>query len=335
LRDHVHGRVYRITYPSRKLVKPAKIAGASVRRLLNNLKLPEDRTRYRTRRELRGKNPNQVIKVLNKWVSQLDKNHPRYEHHLVEALWVTWGFNKLDTSLLNQLLNADDYRARAAAVRALRYNIHAVPNHISLLSKAASDPHGRVRLEAIAAASWLSPADALPIVESAGKLEIDEWIDPTYKTALAQLKGSEITQEPKEVITTQLKGKEKELFIKGAEIYQREGHCITCHQEDGMGLPAAQFPPIANTKWVQGNSERLIKLTLHGLMGPIDVKGKKYPGQVPMTAFKGLSDDEVAAVLTFVRNSFGNKASAIHPEEVGKVREATKDQKGFYNPSEL
>lgn len=335
LRDHVHGRVYRITYPSRKLVKPAKIAGASVRRLLNNLKLPEDRTRYRTRRELRGKNPNQVIKVLNKWVSQLDKNHPRYEHHLVEALWVTWGFNKLDTSLLNQLLNADDYRARAAAVRALRYNIHAVPNHISLLSKAATDPHGRVRLEAIAAASWLSPADALPIVESAGKLEIDEWIDPTYKTALAQLKGSEITQEPKEVITTQLKGKEKELFIKGAEIYQREGHCITCHQEDGMGLPAAQFPPIANTKWVQGNSERLIKLTLHGLMGPIDVKGKKYPGQVPMTAFKGLSDDEVAAVLTFVRNSFGNKATAIHPEEVGKVREATKDQKGFYNPSEL
>ena len=54
LRDHVHGRIYRITYPSRPLVTPANVAGASINELLDNLKLPEYRTRYRTRRELRG-----------------------------------------------------------------------------------------------------------------------------------------------------------------------------------------------------------------------------------------------------------------------------------------
>jgi hypothetical protein len=54
LRDHVHGRIYRITYPSRPLVKPAKVAGATIAELLDNLKLPEYRTRYRTRRELRA-----------------------------------------------------------------------------------------------------------------------------------------------------------------------------------------------------------------------------------------------------------------------------------------
>ena len=73
--------------------------------------------------------------------------------------------------------------------------------------------------------------------------------------------------------------------------------CGTCHQHDGNGLTAAGFPPLAGTKWVLGDEERLIKLTLKGLMGPIEVKGKKYPGLVPMTPFEGmLKDDEIAAV---------------------------------------
>ena len=63
-------------------------------------------------------------------------------------------------------------------------------------------------------------------------------------------------------------------FELGADVYRREGHCITCHQEDGLGLPAAHFPPLAGTNWVNGDPTRLIKLTLHGLMGPIEVKGK-------------------------------------------------------------
>ena len=84
-----------------------------------------------------------------------------------------------------------------------------------------------------------------------------------------------------------------------------------------------------------GNEERLIKLTLNGLLGPIEVKGKSYPGRVPMTAFRALSDDEIAGVLTYVRNSFGNEASPILPELVSKVREATKEEAGFYTPSDL
>ena len=115
----------------------------------------------------------------------------------------------------------------------------------------------------------------------------------------------------------------------------RDGHCTTCHQKDGNGLPAAQFPPLAGSEWVQGSEDRLIRLTLHGLIGPIEVKGVKYPGAVPMTPFKFLSDAEVADVLTFVRNSFGNKADPVSPQTVKKVREATKDQATFYQASEL
>ena len=122
----------------------------------------------------------------------------------------------------------------------------------------------------------------------------------------------------------------------GEEIYNREGFCVTCHQPDGKGLSASQFPPLAKSPWVTGSKERLIKLTLHGLMGPLELMGETYPGQVPMTPYGGMLDDkEIASVLTFVRNTFDNKASVITPEMVRAVREETKDKEGFYSPAEL
>jgi mono/diheme cytochrome c family protein/glucose/arabinose dehydrogenase/lysophospholipase L1-like esterase len=336
LRDHVHGRIYRITYPSRPLVKPAKVAGASIGELLENLKLPEFRTRYRTRRELRGRKASEVLPQLKSWITGLDKNDPKYEHHLLEGLWVSWGLNQVDEALLRQVLQAKDYRARAAAVRVLRYTGHQVADQANLLMKAARDEHGRVRLEAIVAASWLDKEKGLSILGEAAKKPLDEWMVHAHETAVAHLNGKSVEEKKEEEIKTDLKGTERDLFVKGKAIYARDGFCITCHQPDGAGLPPSGFPPVAGTKWVTGSDERLIKLVLNGLHGPIEVLGQKYGGQVPMTPFGGmLKDEEIAAVLTYVRNSFGNKASAISPDRVKEVRAATKDKTGFYSPNEL
>ena len=337
LRDHSHGRVYRITYPSRPLVKPTKVSGATIDELLDNLKLPEFRTRYRTKRELRARDTDEVLSKIKTWVSNLDKANPRYEHHVLEALWVSWGLNKIDAELLNQMLNANDFRARAAAVKVLRYGGHQINNQAELLMKAVQDKHPRVRLEALVAASWLEPSVGNPILDEAGKMPMDSWMKAPYKAAIAHLNGHNMGEDPdKFKIKTTLKGAEKALYVQGAEIYNREGFCVTCHQTDGKGLEASGFPPIAGTKWILGSEERLIKLTLKGMMGPIEVLGKSYPGQVPMTPFEGmLNDEELAAVLTYVRNSFGNSASAISPEKVKEVRASVKDKKGFYSPEEL
>jgi mono/diheme cytochrome c family protein/glucose/arabinose dehydrogenase len=336
LRDHVHGRIYRITYPARPLVKPAPIAGASIDQLLDNLRLPEYRTRYRTRRELRGRPAEDVLPKLQQWVGDLDPLDERYEHHMLEALWVSWGLNKIDESLLRRLLEAEDYRARAAAVRVLRYAGHQIAEQATLLKQAAADDHGRVRLEAIVAASWLPPEEGLPVLEVAAQKPLDDWMVHAYETAFAHLNGRSVEEQKEETVDTELTGSDRELFVKGKEVYKRDGYCITCHQPDGKGLYASGFPPLAGTKWVLGDEERLIKLTLHGLMGPLEVLGKPYPGQVPMTPFGGLlSDEEVAAVLTFVRNAFGNSAPPIAPATVQAVREATKDHKGFYTPADL
>jgi mono/diheme cytochrome c family protein/glucose/arabinose dehydrogenase len=336
LRDHVHGRIYRVTYPGRPLVEPAKVAGASIPELLDNLKLPEFRTRYRTRRELRGRNADEVMSNLWNWVDRLDKDDPKYEHYLLEALWVSWGLNRIDESLLRELLKSEDFRARAAATRVLRYGGHQVADQAELMREAAADEHGRVRLEAIVAASWMDEEEGLSVLEVASQKPLDDWMLPSYETALAHLNGRSREEQKAEEIVTSLEGKDRELYIAGKEIYAREGYCMTCHQADGGGLSASQFPPLAGTKWVQGDEERLIKLTLNGLYGPIKVLDREYGGQVPMTPFGGmLNDEEIAAVLTYVRNSFGNQAPAVSPEKVKEVRAATAEKTGFYTPEEL
>jgi mono/diheme cytochrome c family protein len=336
LRDHAHGRVYRITYPSRPLVTPAKIVDATVDELLDNLKLPEFRSRYRTRRELRARDHDEVSTKLSAWAKGLDKNDPRYEHQLLEALWTSWGLNKIDTDILDQVLNAEDFRARTAGVKVLRYVAHQVPNQAELLMKAAQDENPRVRMEAFVAATWLPKETGLPIAEEAGKKPLDKWMEGPHEAAIAHLNGHEVGGSLEDKVITHLKGKDREQYINGKEIYEKEGYCATCHQEDGNGLSASGFPPISRTKWATENEDRLIKLTLQGLLGPIEVRGKKYDGQVPMTQFGGLlNDQEMADVLTYVRNAFGNKASVISAEKVKEVRASIKDKEGFYSPEEL
>lgn len=131
---------------------------------------------------------------------------------------------------------------------------------------------------------------------------------------------------------------EGEVYTLGAEVFHREAHCVTCHQATGEGIVNI-YPPLVDSPWVNGSEERLIKLTLHGLWGPITVKGVTYDptkGVPPMTAFKSfLSDEEVAAALTYVRNTWGNEAAAISAGKVREVRAATEAQQIFYKPEEL
>lgn len=336
LRDHTHGRIYRITYPSRPLVKPAKVFGASIDELLENLKLPEYRTRYRTRRELRGRNVADVIAKTKAWVAKLDKNDPNYEHHALEAMWVTWGMNKIDQVLLGQLLKAKDYHVRAAAVRAVRYNGHQLPNQAALLTQAAQDKHGRVRLEAIVAASWIGPEKGLPILALAKTKPLDDWMIHSYETAFAHLNGRGVERKKEVYGATNLKGQDLESYNAGGALFGKEGYCGTCHQLDGKGLTASGFPPLSGSKWVTGNQDRLIKLVLKGLMGPMTVNGVKYSGQVPMTPFGGLMNDkEVADVLTYIRNAFGNKGSVVSPQKVKEVRANVLGKKDFYQVDKL
>ncbi len=108
--------------------------------------------------------------------------------------------------------------------------------------------------------------------------------------------------------------------------------CVICHQANGQGMPGT-FPPIAGSHIATGDKARLIRLVLHGLQGPITVEGRAYNGMMP--AWKALSDAEVAAVLTFVRSSFGNAADAVTVAEVAAERAATASRTTMWTAREL
>jgi mono/diheme cytochrome c family protein len=111
----------------------------------------------------------------------------------------------------------------------------------------------------------------------------------------------------------------KASLTRGAAVYKNV--CIACHQADGGGLPPIN-PPLIKTQYVLGDKARLSHIVLAGLAEPIEIDGEEY--KQPMPAQAHLTDQQIADVLTYVRNSFGNKASAVQPAEVKAVRATLK-----------
>ncbi|NIQ95211.1 MAG: c-type cytochrome, partial [Desulfuromonadales bacterium] len=102
---------------------------------------------------------------------------------------------------------------------------------------------------------------------------------------------------------------------QGSALYNT--YCASCHQVGGGGVPG-QFPPLAGSAWVTGDKGRLIRTVLHGMQGPIQIQGARYDDLMPAHAF--LADEDMAALLTYIRNSFGNEADPVHEAEVQLVR---------------
>ena len=186
-RDRGHGRLYRITYAGRPLLKPSKIDGEPIEKLLTLLKEPENQTRELAKIELGERNTDQVIAATKKWAAGLDKNDPNYEHQMMEALWVHQWHNVVDANLLKRMLTSSEPRARAAAARVLCYWRDRVPDALGLFKQLANDEHPRVRLEAVRAASFYRSAEAAEVALTILKHPTDYYLDYTLKETLRQL----------------------------------------------------------------------------------------------------------------------------------------------------
>ncbi len=114
--------------------------------------------------------------------------------------------------------------------------------------------------------------------------------------------------------------------------------CSACHQPNGLGSAAQNAPPLVGSEWVLAEGpNRIIRIVLNGLSGPIEVAGKQYGAGV-MTPFKdSLSNEDIAAVITFIRmnSEWKHNATPVTPEQVAKIREATKDRMVNWTAAEL
>lgn len=111
--------------------------------------------------------------------------------------------------------------------------------------------------------------------------------------------------------------------------------CAACHQPSGTGAPNLA-PPLAGSDWIVGPPERLARIALHGLYGPVQVNGRTWNLAMPGLGASGLLDDEkLSAILSYIRTAWGNSASAAEPSLVAKVRAETKDRTLPWTSAEL
>lgn len=127
----------------------------------------------------------------------------------------------------------------------------------------------------------------------------------------------------------QKKAERQDPMILGKQVFN---NCVQCHQENGQGVPGA-FPPLAGSEWVLGSPDTLARIVLHGVQGEIQVKGATYNGEMP--AWEQLKNEQLAAVLTYVRASFGNNASAVDPALIAALRSQTASHQQHWTAAEL
>lgn len=187
-RDKAHGRIWRITYPSRPLLKQQDISQQTIGQLLENLKIYEDRFRYRTREQLRVMDSKKVLEELGRWVGGLNKTDSAYEHLLLEALWIYQDFNVVNADLLKNLLAAKDHRARAAATRVLFYWRNQLPGALNMVTEMSGDTSARVRIEAVAALSYFKNDTALKAAVAALRQPMDYYLMYAERETLKYLK---------------------------------------------------------------------------------------------------------------------------------------------------
>ncbi|MBN1387343.1 MAG: cytochrome c [Bacteroidales bacterium] len=110
---------------------------------------------------------------------------------------------------------------------------------------------------------------------------------------------------------------DNEYMDRGKKIYDRV--CLVCHQSDGSGVPM-MYPPVIESEYISGNTDSLIVLILEGMSGPVLIKGEEYNSIMP--PMKDVLDDrEVADLINYLRNSFGNSGERVSPGQVAEMRE--------------
>jgi mono/diheme cytochrome c family protein len=238
------------------------------------------------------------------------------------------------------------------------------------MEAAVKDAHLRVQLEGVRGLSFFRGKDTERAIAAAATLKgaKDYYVAYCLRQTMKQLESlpegkgkvnlrdyADLKEASYGPTDKKLSKDDKRLYDKGKEVYFREALCSTCHQADGRGAEMPKeagkalrgaYPPLGRTPgypsngWLEGDADRSIKLVLNGLMGKMVVDGKEYgdytTGQPVMTPLgQMLNDEEVAAVLTYVRQSFGNNLPAIKPAQVKKVRAASAGRTAPYTPDEL
>jgi azurin len=295
MRDKRHGRIWRITHNDRPVLTNIDISKLGVFALLENLKVPEDRHRYRVRARLRESKADQVLPEVLRWISGLDRTNPDFELYLMEALWLYQDFNRPAPDLLKDLLVARDERARAAATRVLLQWRDKVPDATALMKRQINDPSPRVRLEAVVAFSHFSGDEAVLAATDIFKYPTDYYLDYAIKETFNYLKP----------VWLRVFRNQPDHFSNNP----KAAEYLISSLNDGELISLPQTPLVRNQIVIhRGATQKLKEVTLHSLAK----EGKKKPVDLLLEiihrqserydtfeSFSGRENDLIGLLLSF------------------------------------
>ncbi len=364
------GRIYRITYEGDwwdqllsffdEPEQPA-LHEAADEELVEYLFHPNGWWRDEAQQLLVERNHEEIVPAL---LEVLEEDNDLAKIH---ALWTLEGMGKYSPDIIKKAIASENPKVVATTLRIGERNINTeyADEILALYEEMMDnrDPHIQLQL-AVSLGTFLpsNTAKVMQLLKGQALAHNDDDLmkeaivssiygkENEFLTLLTQNSPQQLTMIPmlKEVILNaevkdQLKGKdlnkeEKKQFVAGKALYEKT--CAGCHQENGKGLvPIA--PPLASSEWVTGPETRLIQIVLHGLKGPVTVNGKVYQEPDVQPLMPGLkhnpdfTDDKLAAVLTYIRNAWGNDADPVEPGTVKKIRENTIEREDLYTEKEL
>jgi glucose/arabinose dehydrogenase/mono/diheme cytochrome c family protein len=357
-----YGRIYRIIYERDflsslldkfKSNQQVPLDKASDEKLVSLLSHPNGWWRDNAQRILIERNDKTIVPEI---INLLKHGDPWGQIH---ALWTLEGMNVYGPEVIEAGIKAKEPKVIATALRVGERNkkAAAAKEVLDLYEIVLENNNPLVRLQLALSVGEFMEGDPARVMNMLKSISLTEEKNQLINEAvMSSLQDKEkdflslLYEEPqpdrtkinfledvirKISLRDQLEGKEltkagKEQFLEGATLYSM--NCAGCHHENGKGIiPIA--PPLAGSDWVTGSEDRLILLVLHGLQGPVTVNGKLYkePDVQPlMPGFKDnpeLTDERLAALLTYIRNSWTNKAAPIDPSRVTNLRKSSMDRK--------
>jgi mono/diheme cytochrome c family protein/glucose/arabinose dehydrogenase len=321
------GRIYRLVHESTKLDQMPQMNSESLLQLVAHLEHPNGWWRDTAQRLIilrQSEAQDKSLTIPLTTMARSSKN-PLARLH---ALWTLEGLNAVTPELLRAVLKDNDPQLRAAALRVSESLYKAGDTSFAADLKAATkDPVGDVVLQALLTSKVLNVPD--------WKVTLAEVVSTSNYAGVKTI-GDMILHPPVTAAPLAMSADEQKLYKAGETTFQTL--CAACHGLDGKGMPMAGAAPgamlapaLAGSKTVLGWREGPIHVLLQGLTGDID--GKKYEGQmIPMAT----NDDAwIASVLSYVRNSFGNRAGFVKAEDVARLRAASKDRLQPWTINEL
>jgi mono/diheme cytochrome c family protein/glucose/arabinose dehydrogenase len=319
-----NGRIWRLTYEGmeRNKEKPRMYEETSAE-LVRHLSHPNGWWRDQAQQLIILNQDKSVVKDLEKLVHTSTNELAR-----IHALWTLEGLNSLKVDLVKKLMKDPNPKIRIQALRAsetlYKYGEKSLAAEYRTMVK---DADVDVAFQALLSGYIL-------------KIEkVDEFITASIKENPAQsfqVVGTQLLEkmaEQKKVAETKFAPQQLALFTKGKTIF--ESYCSTCHGVKGLGTPTGGgeliAPAFSGSPRLMGHPEYAVKTLLHGLTGALD--GKEYEGV--MIAMNSNDDEYIAAIVSYIRNDFGNSGSFVSPEYVAQLRKETAGKNGTYEFDEL